>query len=175
LAVNLLRNCGVVKFTSSSEKELPFSQCISLKQGQKTIARMGEIDATLLKNFDIKQPVFYVDILTDELFASKVKPISFKEWSKYPAVTRDLALVVEKKVSYSELEKIALTQKIETLSAVSLFDVFESDKLGVDKKSMAMSFTFRDDNKTLTDKEIDGFMEKIIVSYEKTIGAEIRK
>ena len=175
LATNLLRNCGVVKFNASTENELPFSQSISLKQGQKTIARLGEIDANLLKKFDIKQPVFYADILADELFASKVKPISFKEWSKYPAVTRDLALVVEKKVSYSELEKIALTQKIESLSAVSLFDVFESDKLGVDKKSMAMSFTFRDDNKTLTDKEIDGFMEKIIVSYEKTIGAEIRK
>jgi phenylalanyl-tRNA synthetase beta chain len=64
---------------------------------------------------------------------------------------------------------------LDALTAVSLFDVFESEKLGVDKKSMAMSFTFRDEQKTLTDKEIDAFMEKIIKSYEKNIQAEIRK
>jgi phenylalanyl-tRNA synthetase beta chain len=83
--------------------------------------------------------------------------------------------VVDKKVSYVELEQIALTQKLEALTAVSLFDVFESEKLGTDKKSMAMSFTFRDEQKTLTDKEIDAFMDKIIKSYEKNIQAEIRK
>jgi len=115
------------------------------------------------------------NLFMDEILNSKSKPVAFKEWSKFPAVTRDLALVVEKKVSYSELEQIALTQKIESLNTVSLFDVFESEKLGADKKSMAMSFTFRDENKTLTDKEIDAFMDKIILSYEKNIGAEIRK
>ena len=83
--------------------------------------------------------------------------------------------MVDKKVSYVELEQIALAHKLDALTAVSLFDVFESEKLGTDKKSMAMSFTFRDEQKTLTDKEIDAFMEKIIKSYEKNIQAEIRK
>jgi phenylalanyl-tRNA synthetase beta chain len=175
LISNLLKNAGIIKFSISTEVNTSFQQCITLKQGQKNIAIIGEVSQQLLKKFDIKQPVFFADFNMDEILNSKSKPVAFKEWSKFPAVTRDLALVVEKKVSYSELEQIALTQKIESLNTVSLFDVFESEKLGADKKSMAMSFTFRDENKTLTDKEIDAFMDKIILSYEKNIGAEIRK
>lgn len=175
LVLNLLQNCGFSKFSMSQENTTNFQQCLAIKQGQKTIVRLGEVETNMLKTFDIKQPVFYADIHLDELFSSKNKPVAFKDWSRFPAVTRDLALVVDKKVSYSELEQIALSQKIESLNAVSLFDIFESEKLGAEKKSMAMSFTFRDEHKTLTDKEIDSFMEKLVRSYEKNMGAEIRK
>jgi phenylalanyl-tRNA synthetase beta chain len=175
LVLNLLKNCGMSKVSIKTETLSPFTSCCTLMQGQKTIARFGEIDAQTRKTFDVKQPVFFADLFVDEINNAKIKPVSFKEWSKFPAVTRDLALVVDKKVSYVELEQIALAHKLDALTAVSLFDVFESEKLGVDKKSMAMSFTFRDEQKTLTDKEIDAFMEKIIKSYEKNIQAEIRK
>ena len=83
--------------------------------------------------------------------------------------------MVDKNVSYSELEKIALSSGIGQLISVGLFDIFESEKLGQQKKSMALSFVFLDENKTLTDKEIDGFMQKLIGSYEKHVQAEIRK
>ena len=72
-------------------------------------------------------------------------------------------------------EQIALSNKIEQLKSIQLFDIFESDKLGVNKKSMAVSFIFGDDNKTMTDKDIDGLMQKLIKDYEKSIQAEIRK
>jgi phenylalanyl-tRNA synthetase beta chain len=82
---------------------------------------------------------------------------------------------VDKKVSYSQVEQIALSAKMEQLRSVKLFDVFESDKLGADKKSMAVSFTFLNEEKTMTDEELDGQMKKLIVAYEKGLNAEIRK
>jgi phenylalanyl-tRNA synthetase beta chain len=101
--------------------------------------------------------------------------ITYKEVSKYPAVTRDLALVIDRSISYETLESAAKKLKLSKLQDIRLFDVFESDKLGKDKKSMAVSFTFLDEEKTMTDKEIDGMVAKLIQSFEKELGAEIRK
>ena len=128
-----------------------------------------------MKQFDIKHPVYFADIDLDFLHNLKSKPIQYQEIPKFPEVNRDLALVVDKNVSYSQIEQIALSNKFEQLKNIQLFDIFESDKLGVNKKSMAVSFTFLDENKTMTDKEIDSFMQKLITDYEKTIQAEIRK
>jgi phenylalanyl-tRNA synthetase beta chain len=103
------------------------------------------------------------------------KAIQYKEISKFPAVKRDLALVVDKKVSYSQIQDVALTSSINQLKTIDLFDVYENDKLGNNKKSMAVSFTFLDEHKTMTDQEIDGFMKKLVAGFEKNIQAEIRK
>ncbi|MEO6670213.1 MAG: phenylalanine--tRNA ligase subunit beta [Ferruginibacter sp.] len=146
-----------------------------IKAGNKMLGYMGEVTGQALKQFDIKQPVFYADINWDELLAIKNNHVEYQEISKFPAVTRDLALVVDKNVSYNQVEEIALSRKIPELKSIRLFDIFQSDKLGVGKKSMAVSFNFLDDTKTLTDKEIDTFMQKIISSYQEKIGAEIRK
>jgi phenylalanyl-tRNA synthetase beta chain len=147
----------------------------SVMMGKFLYAHLGEVSQKMLKKFDIKQPVLFADIDIDLFFDQKIKPIQYKELSKFPVVNRDLAILVDKNVSYSQIEQIALTNKIEQLTSVQLFDIFESEKLGAGKKSMAISFTFLDENKTLTDKEIDGFMNKIISGYEKTLQAEIRK
>jgi len=111
----------------------------------------------------------------DLILSQKNKPAQYKEITKFPAVNRDLALVVDKIVSYSQIEQIALSNKIAQLKKIQLFDIFESEKLGAEKKSMAVSFTFLDETKTLTDQEIDAFMQKIIAGYEKSLQAEIRK
>ncbi len=147
----------------------------SIMMGKFLYAHLGEVSQKMLKKFDIKQPVLFADIDIDLFFDQKIKPIQYKELSKFPVVNRDLAILVDKNVSYSQIEQIALTNKIEQLTSVQLFDIFESEKLGAGKKSMAISFTFLDENKTLTDKEIDGFMNKIISGYETTLQAEIRK
>jgi len=128
-----------------------------------------------LKKFDIKQPVFYADIDTGILTGQKTKPVQYRELSRFPVVNRDLAVLVDKNVSYSQIEQIALSHKIGQLTSVRLFDIFESEKLGPGKKSMAVSFTFLDENKTLTDKEIDGYMQTIINGFESKLKAEIRK
>jgi phenylalanyl-tRNA synthetase beta chain len=90
-------------------------------------------------------------------------------------VLRDLALVVPRATEYGSLEKTVQKIKLEKLQGMQLFDVFESEKLGNDKKSMAVSFSFLDDEKTLTDKEIDGMMNKIMTAMETELSAEIRK
>jgi phenylalanyl-tRNA synthetase beta chain len=110
-----------------------------------------------------------------KILAQPQKAVPFRELPKYPAVYRDLALVVDKKVSYSQVEQIALSSKMDQLRSMKLFDVFESEKLGSDKKSMAVSFMFLNEEKTMTDDEIDGQMKKLISAYEKGLNAEIRK
>jgi phenylalanyl-tRNA synthetase beta chain len=90
-------------------------------------------------------------------------------------VERDISMILNKNISYEKVEGIAKNLKISKLSKIKLFDIFESAKLGTDKRSLAVSFTFSDKEKTLTDKEIDAMMNKIIVSFEKELGAEIRK
>jgi phenylalanyl-tRNA synthetase beta chain len=95
--------------------------------------------------------------------------------SKYPSVQRDLAFVIDSNLPYSEIEANVKSIKLPKLRQIKLFDVFESDKLGLGKKSMALNFTFLDEEKTMLDKEIDLMMQSIITSLEKNLNAEIRK
>lgn len=171
----LFKLAGVhnIRFEPSQNSDLKLATTI--KAGSKTVGMLGELHESILKSFDIKVPVFYADINWDELLKIKNKALEYREISKFPAVTRDLSLVVDKNVSYNQIEGIALSRKIQELRSIQLFDVFESDKLGAGKKSMAVSFVFLDESKTLTDKEIDNFMQKIISSYEESVAAEIRK
>jgi phenylalanyl-tRNA synthetase beta chain len=146
-----------------------------IKIRNKVVGIAGSIHPKTLGAFDIKEPVFYADIYWDELLVLISNKINYKEITKFPAVERDLALIVDKKTVYAEIEAAAASAKIGHLQSVKLFDIFESEKLGTGKKSMAVNFTFQDETKTLTDKEIDGFMNKLIGAFEKSVGAEIRK
>ncbi len=140
------------------------------------IAEIGLVSNSKLDRFDIKQPVFYADLNWDRLLKlNKKNNIQHKDVSKYPAVNRDLAIIVNKALPFEAVEKATDAARVNKLIAVSLFDIFESEKIGAGKKSMAISFTFLDEEKTMTDKEIDGMMNKIIGAYEKELGAEIRK
>jgi phenylalanyl-tRNA synthetase beta chain len=172
---NILTLSGIkkVQFESFSDDQIAIGS--NIISGKTKIGTFGEVSEKLLKKFDIKHAVYFADIDMDQLLVQKTKPVQYKELSKFPSVNRDLALIVDKSVTYAQIEQIALSSKIEALTGIHLFDIFESDKLGAGKKSMAVSFTFLDETKTLTDKEIDGFMQKIISGCEKTIQAEIRK
>ncbi len=101
--------------------------------------------------------------------------IEFKELAKQLPVHRDLAMVVNKSLQYDFIEKTVQKIKLDKLQQIELFDIFESDKLGADKKSLAISFSFLDNEKTLTDKEVDGMMNNIMNTLEKELNAEIRK
>ena len=129
-----------------------------------------------LRAFDIKQPVFFADFNWELLIqlAGNTR-IDIDEIPKFPAVHRDLAIVVPRELKYELVEKSVHKIRHDKLQEVKLFDIFESEKLGTDKKSMAISFTFLDKEKTLTDKEIDEWMNKIIETLEKEVNAEIRK
>ena len=149
---------------------------VEAKQGNKIILIAGEADTAILRKFDIRQPVFFADIYWDNLMElAEANTIVFSELSKQVAVNRDLALIIEKSIPFAKVEKTIQEIGLEKLRSVQLFDIFESEKLGKDKKSMAVSFTFLDHEKTLTDKEIDQMMNRIMKTAEEELQAEIRK
>ncbi len=158
------------------EQNEKLDSCVQVKVKSEIVATIGAVNKKALEMFDIKQPVFYVDIDWDKMITlAKTLKISYAEISKFPAVQRDLSIVVDKSLKYEQVEKATYGAKVNKLTAMNLFDVFESEKLGAGKKSMAVSFTFLDEEKTMTDKDIDGMMNKIITAYEKELQAEIRK
>jgi phenylalanyl-tRNA synthetase beta chain len=149
---------------------------VVFKLNDEIIAGIGEANKKSLARFDIKQPVFFAGLnweLLSEL-ASKQKPV-IKEIPRFPAVQRDVAMIVPRQLAYEEVEKSVQKIRLNKLQDMKLFDIFESEKLGSNKKSMAVSFTFQDEEKTLTDKEIDDWMKKIMAALEKELQAEIRK
>ncbi len=165
---------AVQEFEAATNEKL--DNTVVLKIKNETVAVTGSINKATAGRFDCRQAVFYADINWDKLMQlNKKNTISFKEISKFPAVQRDLALVVDKAIAYQQIESATKSAKLNKLKSVNLFDIFESDKLGTNKKSMAVSFTFLDEEKTMTDSEIDAMMNKLIGTYEKELGAEVRK
>jgi phenylalanyl-tRNA synthetase beta chain len=147
---------------------------ISIKNEE--VATLGLVHSSLLQKFDIRQPVLFADFNWDRILQlNKKTKVQHRDIPKFPAVQRDLAIVVDKALVYEQVEKATAAARVSKLTSVNLFDVFESDKLGAGKKSMAISFTFLDEEKTLTDKEIDGMLNKIIAAYEKELSAEVRR
>jgi len=152
------------------------ANAMSIKVGKKEIGQLFEVSKEQLAGFDIKQPVYFIDIdFALLLQLVEQRKITYKEVPKFPAMLRDLAIVVNRSVSFEAIEQQVKKTQVQKLQQVRLFDVFESEKLGLDKKSMAVSFTFMDDEKTLTDKEVDAMVAKLVHNFEKELGAEIRK
>jgi len=149
---------------------------LNVRLKKDTVLHAGLVDAATLKRFDIRQSVYYADFNWDALVAAAEKvSIEFRELPRQLPVLRDLALVVDRGLPFEKVEMAIKGLKLEKLQELSLFDIFESEKLGVGKKSLAVSFTFLDEEKTLTDKEIDGMVGRIMGTLEKELGAEIRK
>jgi phenylalanyl-tRNA synthetase beta chain len=174
IAAAILHICGItdanlVNAEGSNNK-------IDIVTGKKIVGSLLQVDSKKLHAFDIKQPVYFIDIHFGTLLqiVSKNKVV-YIDVSKFPVVQRDLALVLNKEVKYESVEAVAQKAKLSKLQTMRLFDVFESEKLGADKKSLAINFTFLDEEKTLTDKEIDAMMGKLIQNFEKELSAEIRK
>lgn len=150
--------------------------CLQASIKKETIAEIGIVSKTKAAQFDIKQPVLYADLNWDRLLALNKKiNLQYREVSKYPLVNRDLAIIVNKALPFDAVEKATKAAGISKLQSIGLFDIFESEKIGAGKKSMAISFTFLDEEKTMTDKEIDSMMSRIISTYEKELGAEVRR
>ena len=172
----LFRLAGISNFSFESVSDSFYSNAVAGSINGSKVFTIGMVSPAQLSAFDIKNDVFVSDVDWDAfLKASPQKNNAFKEVPKYPAVERDLALVVNKTIKYDAIKKGVEDLRLQKLQGINLFDVFESEKLGGDKKSMAVHFTFIDEEKTLTDKEIDSWMNKIISTLEKDLGAEIRK
>ena len=174
----LLKRFGIEIYALQCEalqSEL-YADAVILRQGPKEVLRMGVVAPSLRKKFDIKQDVFFAEIDFDQLIKmTKKAKIQFKELSKFPEVKRDLALLVDKSVTFAQLRGIAFATEKKLLKSVSLFDVYEGDKLPEDKKSYALSFILEDKNQTLTDKQIERTMTNLQTQLEQKAGAEVRK
>ena len=129
----------------------------------------------ILKHFDISQEVIYADFNWDAILeVIKRNAVTFKAIPKYPEVRRDFALLLDDNVTFESIYKIAKQSEKQLLKSVNLFDVYQGKNLPAGKKSYAVSFTLQDENKTLTDKQIDKIMQTLQTQFESQLGAELR-
>jgi phenylalanyl-tRNA synthetase beta chain len=170
----LLEKCGISGYKSVESAYANFDSGLSYQLNGKPLVELGTISKTQLKKFDIAQPVFYACFNWEPLVKALSKnKIQFQEIGKFPSVRRDLALLLDKSVSYQQIEELALATEKKFLKEVNLFDIYEGEKLG-NKKSYAVSFTLASQEATLTDKQIEGVMDKLIAGYKEKLGAELR-
>ena len=174
----LLRRYGIepADLEYSSAPSDIFSEGLVYKtQSGKEIGMMGTISQTLLKRFGIKQQVFAAEISWDILFQLiKKQKVLFKEMPKFPEVKRDLALLLDEGVSFTEIRKSAFKAERKILKSVTLFDVYRGDKIPEGKKQYAISFVLQDSEKTLTDKYVEETMSKLLKNFETNFGAQLR-
>lgn len=169
-----LTNLAGTLFEAGSDENL--TQPIGLVNNKKSLGQLGLVQKERLAKFDIKQPVFYADLLWQPILKqAKRQKIAYTEISKFPAVERDLSIVVDKNLPFAKIEETVKKAKAGKLIDMELFDIFESEKLGANKKSMAINFRFQDNEKTMTDKDIDNNIGKIRQILETELGAEVRK
>ncbi len=152
-----------------------FAEGLTYKLGNKRLAMMGTVSKALLKQFDIKQPVFVAEIHWPVFFELvKRDKIKYKELPRFPEVRRDLALLLDEGVSFAELRKTAFQTVRGILRQVSLFDVYRGPKILTDKKQYAISFILQDEEKTLTDAAVEAAMAKLLKAFETKHGATLR-
>ncbi len=174
---NLLARLGISGYQETVLNEAPYQYALKYHRGAQELVVFGAVQLAILKKMDIKNPVFFADFnFENVLKAVGNNKIQYQELNKFPSVRRDLALVIDKGVSFGEIRQLATKTAKKMLRDVNLFDVFEDEnKLGQGKKSYAVSFTFEDPEKTLQDKDIDGLMGQLTSAFEGKLGAQVRK
>lgn len=167
-------NMEKVEITEGTSAFYDFSLIYSFDN--KVIGTIGKFTKQTLKTFDIKKDVYHASLNWDTLMKlyTKVKTLHYEAVSKFPSVRRDLALVIDKNVSFSSIKAVALKAESNLLQSVSIFDIYEGDKIPQGKKSYAISFILEDKQKTLTDKVIEKTMQKIQTAIEQQLGATLR-
>lgn len=176
--LNIVKRLGVnpgVMVCEHSDNNV-FGKALVLKtRAGKVLCEMGTVCHKILKKMDISQDVFYADLNWDNLMrAIKKNETLYHDISKFPSVSRDLALLIDKSVQFEQIEQIARQTEKKLLKSVELFDVYEGKNLPTGKKSYAVNFILQDESKTLTDKQIDAIMTKLINNLKQKLGAELR-
>jgi phenylalanyl-tRNA synthetase beta chain len=143
--------------------------------GKKEIGKLGKVKTAILKDFGIKQEIFYADMDTALLFNTANPKFEVQEVPKFPEVRRDLSLVLDKQVTFIEIQELILTTEKRLVKEIIAFDVYEGDKIPQGKKAYALGFTLQDETKTLTDEEIEKTMHRLMDAFETKMQAVIRK
>ncbi|WP_256011365.1 phenylalanine--tRNA ligase subunit beta [Desertivirga xinjiangensis] len=172
----IIKRLNVTGLLQDGFENKDFQQAQQYRKGDKVLVQFGILSRSVLKKLDVEKEVFYADFDWDAILkAIRKNKITYQEVAKIPAVRRDLSLSINKQITFNQLQQLALKAEKALLKEVNVFDVYEGDKLPADKKSYALSFLLQDEEKTLTDKQIDSVMSKLITIFEKELGAEIRK
>ncbi len=158
----------------NSDDDVSFANGLTVTHKGKVLVSYGEVSNTELKNHDVKGEVYYADFNWKNILSLASAKRQIKEIVRFPLVSRDLALVIEKNVQFAQLRQLAYQVEKELLKEVSVFDVYMGDKVEQGKKSYALRFLLQSEHKTLTDKEIDKVMEKLVKVYEEKAGAVVR-
>ena len=173
--MSILERIGVTNLKTSSVKSDLFSEGIAFSLGKNKLVEFGVINKRVLKEFGIKQEVLFADFDWKSLNEiSGKKKIKVSSLLKFPSVKRDLALLIDEKVTFKEIYNLSFQVERNLLKDVGLFDVYQGDKLPEGKKSYAVSFVLQDSNKTLKDAQIDKIMQKLQQSFEKNLEAVLR-
>ncbi|QNM86199.1 phenylalanine--tRNA ligase subunit beta [Polaribacter pectinis] len=175
IITSVLSRLGIDKVKTSPSKQDIFSEGISFGLGKIKLVEFGVVKSSILKEFGIKQEVLFADFNWDTILKlTGNKKIKVSEIQKFPAVKRDLALLLDTKTEFKEVYNLAFQSEKKLLKEVDLFDVYEGDNLPEGKKSYAVSFLLQDETKTLADKQIDKIMQKLQQSFEKNLEAVLR-
>ncbi len=177
--INIIKKMGGNLFNIEeveNDRHPDFAYAVDYNYYNRTMVTVGKISDDLLKKFDVEQDVFFASIDWQEMVDLHARHLmEFEELTKYPDVRRDLALLIDKNVSYKQIEELAFKIESKYLVEINLFDVYQDDeKTGKDKKSYAISFILRDKTKTMTDKQIDKIMNNLADAFKKYLGASIR-
>ncbi len=175
---NILSRAGLAQglaVETKTENNL-FAYGLTLKSRQGVVfAEYGKLAKKVAHECGVDKDVYYAELNWSAIVkATKKNKIEFKELSKYPSVSRDLALLVDDSVEFAQIEQIARKAEKKLLKSVTLFDVYQGKNLPAGKKSYAVNFVFEDEEKTLSEKQIDAMMQKLITSLKKQLGAELR-
>lgn len=176
-AENLLKRLGFStdQMQISETTDELFSEGLSYSFNNKHLLNLGIVAKKWMKKFDIENPVYYADFDWDSIsILHKKHKVLFEELPKFPAVRRDLALLIDKSVKFSTIKELAYHSERKILREVDLFDVYEGKGIPEGKKSYAVSFILRDDKATLNDKLIEKTMQKLVETYKRELGAELR-
>ena len=168
-------NLPVQEITCAQAGDNMLIQYLSYSYNDTELLRVGEVHPKILKAFDIKKSVYYAEFMMEQIYPLCFKqPVIYNEIPLYPVVKRDLALLIDKSVTYLQLETVAKKYGSKLLKSVSLFDVYEGDKLEEGKKSYALNFVLQHKEKTLTEEEINKTMNKLIAAFQNELGAQLR-
>ncbi|MDR6194031.1 hypothetical protein [Siphonobacter sp. SORGH_AS_0500] len=143
--------------------------------GKQVLATIGLVRSDLAKRAELKQAVFFADLSWNALVDRYTTEVTFQEIPKFPEVRRDLSLVIDKNVSFKQIQEVARKYEKNLLQSLNVFDIYEGPNLGEGKKSYSVSFTLLDSTQTLTDTQIDKTMNKLMLGFEKELEAVIRK
>lgn len=152
-----------------------FDYAVQLERGNQVLGKYGKVKATLQRDFGLKQEVFYAELDTDLLFRQANPKLVVKEVPRFPEVRRDLSLVLDRSVSFEEVQKLVRATEKRLIREIITFDVYEGEKIPEGKKAYALAFTLQDESKTLTDEEIESTMQRLMEAFEQKLGAVIRK